>query len=232
MAEQFALLELAAPEVRRVVKSRLKTLSARRGRALLTAGARPDQVFLIFSGKARVVLFSLSGREVLLRDLGPGDLFGELAALDGKSRSASVVALTDVKVAMMSAADFLALVRSSAEAAMWLAGRLGAEVRRLTEKVFELSALNVQTRLHCELLRLARTATAAPGDVLRISPAPRHAELAARIGAQRKSVSREMRALANRGILRSGRAVLELRALDQLARWPSLGAPDSLEAAA
>jgi len=203
-----------------LVEPRLRRLAAARGRALLSAGARPDNVFLVEAGQARVVLYSSAGREVLVRDLGPGDIFGELAALDGRPRAASVVAITDLEVVMMSAADFLACAGSSSQAALWLARRLSAEVRRLTEKVFELSALNVQARLHCELLRLSRDAAVVrKGAAWRIAPAPTHAELAGRIGTQRESVTRELRALAARGVIRQLRGTIEVRDLEQLSRW-------------
>jgi len=73
--------------------------------------------------------------------------------------------------------------------------------------VFELSALNVQARLHCELLRLAKTGL--DPHSLVIDPAPTHAELANRIGTHREAVTREMRALADRNIIRAGRRTLE-----------------------
>ena len=93
--------------------------------------------------------------------------------------------------------------------------RLGAEVRRLTERVFELSALNVRARLHCELLRMARTSAS---QKLTVNPAPTHAELANRIGTHREAVTREMRILAELNIIRNGRRSLEFLDLPGLER--------------
>jgi CRP/FNR family cyclic AMP-dependent transcriptional regulator len=101
---------------------------------------------------------------------------------------------------------------------LWFARRLVGEVRRLTDKVFELSALSVQARLLCELLRLARAAGSTGASMVTIRPAPTHAVLASRIAAQREAVSRELQTLAGRGLLRHDRRTLEFPDLEALER--------------
>lgn len=208
MDARFALIDLAPPDLRRELRTRLATIRASRGQAVVGVAARSTDVFFVAEGEAQVLLYSAQGREVSVRQLGPGDSFGELAALDGLPRSASVVALSDLRLLAMSRGDFLRCVEGSAEAALWLARKQAAEVRRLTERVFELSALNVQTRLHCELLRLARASAVEDGPPC-VAPAPTHAELANRIGTHREAVTREIRDLVERNILRAGRRSLE-----------------------
>jgi len=183
--------------MRQAVASRLRLVRAPHARTLLASGAASQDVYCLTAGAARIVLHSQSGQEVSVRDLGTGEVFGELAALDGGPRSASVVANGPVEMAVMVRADFLLCMEASPAAALWLARRLAAEVRRLTERVFELSALNTAARLHCELLRLARGI--APGTVL--APAPTHEELANRIGTHREAVTRELRRLAALGAI-------------------------------
>jgi CRP/FNR family cyclic AMP-dependent transcriptional regulator len=218
------------PALRRALDAHRRELFVRRGRTIVSAGARQDTIFFVRDGEARVLLFSSNGREVSVRSLGAGDIVGELAALDGLPRSASVLAVSDVRVRILPKADFLACLEASPEAALWLAQRLGTEVRRLTEKVFELSALNVRARLHCELLRLARGPT---GPRTLIAPAPTHAELANRIGTHREAVTREMRALAEMSIVRSRRRSLEFIDLAALERavFREVGAEDELRTA-
>jgi CRP/FNR family transcriptional regulator, cyclic AMP receptor protein len=210
-----SFLDLVPASLRRVMESRMRTLRAARGRTIISVGARTADVFYLAEGEAQVLLYSSNGREVSVRNLGPGAVFGELAALDGLARSASVIALTDVRLRVMSRDDFLSCIEASPEAALWLARRLGAEVRRLTERVFELSALNVQARLHCELLRLARGG--GPHATL-VSPAPTHAELANRIGTHREAVTRELRALVQMNIIRNHRRSLEFLDVAELER--------------
>lgn len=189
--------EFVPRAMRAAIDRRLRTVRASRGRTLLATGASSSDVYCLKAGTARIVLHSPAGREVSVRDLGPGAVFGDLAALDGGPRSASVIATSPVEMAVMARADFLECMETSPTASLWLARRLGAEVRRLTERVFELSALNTTARLHCELLRLARAI--APGTVLQ--PAPTHEELAQRIGTHREAVTRELRQLVSRGVI-------------------------------
>jgi CRP-like cAMP-binding protein len=93
-------------------------------------------------------------------------------------------------------------------------------MRRLTEQVFELSALNVQTRIHCELLRLAQKGEPCSGGI-EVRPAPTHAELASRIGTHREAVTREMQALSKAKIIRHSRRnlmIIDLARLEQATR--------------
>src|ERR1700758_2766450 len=64
---------------------------------------RSDDVFFVISGEARVMIYSLDGKLVSFRHVGPGDLFGEFAAIDGRPRSASVEAQTSCLVAALPA---------------------------------------------------------------------------------------------------------------------------------
>jgi CRP/FNR family cyclic AMP-dependent transcriptional regulator len=201
----FAML---APEARRQALARARALRVRKGQTVVARGANSTEVFFVLEGRLEVVLYSADGREVLLRSLRPGDMFGELAAIDGQHRSASIVAQTDGRLMGIGRSDFRAAVDSSAALGAWLSEHLVAQIRIMTERLFELSALNVQSRLHCELLRIAR-AGLGPIGVTEVRPAPTHAELASRIGTHREAVTREMRALAERNIVRGGRRRLE-----------------------
>lgn len=202
------LLESTPVALQREVAGRIRTLRVLKGRTVVGVASSSTEVFHVAEGSLQVVLYSPMGREVSVRQLGAGDIFGEMAALDGLPRSATVIAITDARLHMMSAADFQACLNASTAAAMWLARRLGAEVRRLTERVFELSALNVQTRLQCELLRLVRHSAQAGGGPV-IDPAPTHAEIANRIGTNREAVTRELRSLVDQKLLRIQRRSME-----------------------
>lgn len=203
------------PEWRTFAEARLRRLRAKRGQTLIGRGAQSTDVYFVLEGTLGVVLYSAQGREVIIRSLGPGETFGELAAIDGLPRSASIVAETDARVAALAQQDFLACVENCPSAAMWLARLLAGKVRSMTEKVFELSALNVRARVHCELLRLARDAEVRNGEA-RLTPAPTHAEIANRIGTHREAVTREMQALAKDKVIRHGRRTLEFIDLPRL----------------
>jgi CRP-like cAMP-binding protein len=203
--------------LRKEIAQRLRIDRAHKGRTLVEKGSRTNEVFFLLEGRAKVLLYSSDGREVSVHDVGPGDLFGDIAVLDGEPRSASIVASSDLRFAVMRAGDFMAALESSPAAGVWLAKRLASSVRRLTEKVFELSALNVRTRVHCELLRLAQKGEQRNGKI-EVRPAPTHAELASRIGTHREAVTRELRELSERALIRYGRGsltILDLAGLEQ-----------------
>ena len=205
----FAVME---PRARAEALARTRVVKARKGKALLGRGDKSADVFFVIEGRLHVVLFSSQGREISLNDLQGSDMFGEIAAIDGESRSASIVAVTESRLLAMSRADFRAALEASPHASIWLMRKLTGRRRTLTERVFELSALTVQARLHCELLRMAASSPSG----LEISPAPTHAELANRIGTHREAVTREMRALAAQNIIRTGRRRLEFIDLARL----------------
>jgi CRP/FNR family transcriptional regulator, cyclic AMP receptor protein len=194
------LLTYVPEPLRTEITNRLRVIPARKGRTLVEKGSRSTEVFFLLEGRAEVLLYSSSGREVSVHNVGPGDMFGEFAVLDGEPRSASIVASSALRVVAMRANDFMTCLESSPAAGIWLARRCVSSVRRLTEQVFELSALNVQTRIHCELLRLARKGEPC-SEGIEVRPAPTHAELASRIGTHREAVTREMRVLSERKII-------------------------------
>jgi CRP-like cAMP-binding protein len=171
---------------------------------------RSTDVFLVIQGAVRVVIYSLAGREVTFRDISAGHYFGELAAIDGRPRSASVFALGDSVIASMSADIFWEVLRAYPETTARLLEDLAGSVRTLTERVFEFSALAVNNRIHAELLRLAHDHMTAE-NIAVIQPAPTHAEIASRISTHREAVTRELGRLSRAGIAarRSGALVVE-----------------------
>lgn len=207
------ILELLAPEDRRALISRARTIRARKGQMIVSTGEASSEVFLIQEGRLQVLLYAANGREVSLRELAAGQLFGELAAIDGETRSASIVAASDAVLLAIGGDLFRSMVAATPAAAEWMMRRLTAQVRSLTNRVFEMSALHVQARLHCELLRLARTRASSDAPV---DPAPTHAELANRIGTHREAVTRELGVLARQKIIRSRRRSLEFLDIERL----------------
>ncbi len=195
-------------------------VSARQGQMLLATGSASSEVYVIQAGRLRVTIFSSDGREVIIRDLEAGQMFGDLAAVDGGRRSASVVALDDCRLLLVPEAEFRAAVLADQARATWFAGHLVAQVRLLTERLIELSTLNVRSRLHCQLLRLSLFSGVVDNGA-EIDPAPSHEELADMIGSHREAVTRELSYLATTGVLESGRRRLVIRdvaALGQMVR--------------
>ena len=172
-------------------------------------------VYFIISGKVRVTIYSLSGKEITFRDQVAGEMFGELAAIDGGPRSAYVVALEDSLLASMPAESFWEVMRRYPSAAEFTFKRLAKLVRLLSERVFEFSTLAVRNRIHAELLRLARGHMTGENTAA-ISPAPTHADIASRVSTHREAVTREYNDLSSAGVIGRERGQLVIRDVARL----------------
>jgi CRP-like cAMP-binding protein len=201
------------------VRQRLQTIRSPKGRTLLEKGSNSRDVFFVLEGEVEVVLYSPDGREVFVTAIGPGEMFGQLAALDGRPRSATIVALSDVILAIMSPNDFIRCIENFPPAAIWLARNLASALRQATEHIFELSALNVRARIHIELLRLAKDGKRGVSGI-KVQPPPTHSEFANRIGTNREAVTREMRALSKMGIVHYNRRCLTILDSSRLEQFP------------
>jgi CRP-like cAMP-binding protein len=167
------------------------------GEAVIDYDDSSDEVFLIISGTVRIAIHSASGQEVILGEAGPGEIFGEMAAIDGQSRSANVTAVHNSVLCCLPRATFLDLVLKTPSAGLLLLRLLTGRLRLLDARNVELAILPVRHRLVAELLRLGRPRE---DGQLRISPPPAQHVLAARIGARREAVSRELTNLSRDGL--------------------------------
>lgn len=172
-------------------------------------------VFFVIEGRVRVVNYSVSGREITLDDIEPGGNFGELAAIDGEPRSASVMALTPCRMAVMPQDRFLDLIENHPSVSLTVMRNLAAIIRHSTERIMDLSTLAANNRVHADLLRLA---TANMVDEIRasISPIPVHGDVASRVSTTRETVARVMNDLARQGVVERQKDALLVNDVDQL----------------
>ena len=170
------------------------------GRTVVGHGEPDRDVYLVVAGHVRVVIQTSDGKDVILRDIGPGEFFGELAAIDGEPRSASIVATHRCLVAQMPPDVFRAAIHAHADVCDQILARLASELRNLANRVNEFSTMTVPRRLMAELLRSARRS---PDNANRgvISPPPLHRDLAARIATHREAITKELSRLDKRGLL-------------------------------
>src|SRR5262249_31311777 len=126
----FSLLDQAQ---RREAEERARVVRLRRGQTVIEHGSRSTDVFVLAEGQLRVLLFSVDGREVSIRTLSRGEMFGELAAIDGHPRSTTIVATVQSVVALISRDDFRRYLESSARVSQMLAQQFAHQIRTLTE---------------------------------------------------------------------------------------------------
>jgi CRP-like cAMP-binding protein len=158
------------------------------------------EVFFIVSGKVRVVIHSLQGKEITYRDLEGGEMFGELAAIDGAQRSASVVAVAETVVVAMPQETFREAMRRHPLAAEAVLQRLTGLVRLYSQRLYELRTLDVPSRIRAELIRMAEESLGDDNTAV-ISPVPSNAVIANRVNTRREAVSRELAHLSRSGVI-------------------------------
>ena len=183
--------------------SKCRIINFSKGRQVVRCQDADANLYIIENGKVRVTLFSPEGKEVSFVDLGAGRNFGEISAIDSKPRSANVIALTDCEILIVPPDVFMALVTRNPQVCLEVLQQLAAIVRRLCDRIFEYSTLDVAKRVRLELLRLARENTDYDG-VARI-PKPNQGDLASLLTCSREAISREYSSLEQVGVLRRER---------------------------
>lgn len=186
-----------------------------RGQEVLSHLTPSSQVYFLIQGTLRAQLTTAYGKTIAIRKLQPGAHFGELAALTGAPRSVTVIADTDALIAEWSADVFQETMKTNARFAEAVAIALARHVVLLTDRLFELAALEVRFRLYAELLRLGRSGETTGGGIL-IREAPTHEMLASTIGAQREAVTREMSFLTSENIVVASKREILITDLQRL----------------
>ena len=192
-----------AAEVRTEIARRCRAAIFGPGETVVSHRDESTNVYFVVSGTVRVRIDSPTAREVTFRDMGAGQVFGDLSAIDGKPRSAQVDTREESVLAWMPANVFLDVITTYPDVTLRVLRQLTFFVRNLSERVVEFSTLGVNNRLHAELLRLAREHRTARGDEPRvvIERFPTHQELASRISTHREAVTRELRRLEKAGVI-------------------------------
>ena len=160
---------------------------------LISKGDKSDQLFVVLKGKLKVSITDASGKEIIMSLLGAGDYFGEMAMIDGESRSATIVTTQASEVLTISRDDFHRTLMSSPELMFELLKVLARKVRIATDKLESLAFEDVYGRLVKLLIQLARPHE----DVWIVEDRLTHQEIANMIGSSREMVTRILKALTS-----------------------------------
>jgi len=186
-----------------------------RGDVILSQGGAPGAMHVILRGSVKITIASDEGKEMILALLGRGDLFGEIAALDGGARSATVTSTDATETAALSRADLLEFVRAHPEFALRLIATLAQRLRRVDERLEDAHFLDLDARLAKILVDLAEEqGQRLPDGSVRISLT--QSELASMIGATRVSANRLLKTFEAAGLVRRGRSAIVVTNLGAL----------------
>jgi CRP/FNR family transcriptional regulator, cyclic AMP receptor protein len=186
------------------------------GQIICHQGESGDHLYAVIEGLVKIVFTSERGDEMVLNILGPEEIFGELALLDGSPRSASVVALRSTSVFVLPRRQLLELMSVNPGLADEFLKLIGKLVRNLTEKAGDLAFLDLAGRLAKLLLQLSAMHDQAHGVVL--DSGLTQTDLARMIGASRPAVNRALQSLATRGMIALQGRTIVLRDLEALRR--------------
>jgi CRP/FNR family transcriptional regulator, cyclic AMP receptor protein len=205
------------PEALERLAASMRSRRFRRGEVIFHIGDPGDALFVILNGEVKISLPSETGDEAILATLRPGDVFGELALLDGAPRSASASALTATETVVLPRDRFRELIATETGFRDALLASIAGELRRLTTHVEELHFLDITGRLAARLVRLGQEGgTPAPDGSVRLRTNLTQADLASMVGCTRQSVNKLLGQFTDDGLVRLERDAIVLIDLDGL----------------
>ncbi len=157
-------------------------------------------VFFVVKGKLKAMDFLSEDEEVSLAELEPGDSFGELSAIDLKTRSARVTTVEPSLLASLSSKDFRKTLMDCPGIGLALLKTFAGFIRVLNTRITALSTMSPHQRIYLELLRISEPDTQSDGSWIIVN-APHHSELASWVGAEKQTVAEAIGTLARDGVI-------------------------------
>src|ERR1700731_2711864 len=184
------------PRVIEHLGSYMRKRALARGETIFAKGDLGSGLMGVLSGSVKISVPSADGRDIVFRIIHPGEIFGEIALLDGRPRTADATVMTDCELMVIERRDFIPFLRSQPDLMMQIVEILCSRLRWTTEQVQDVSFLDLPTRLAKALLRLVRENEGAVGDgQLTIT----QRELSQVIGRSRESTNKQLRIWAKQG---------------------------------
>jgi CRP/FNR family transcriptional regulator, cyclic AMP receptor protein len=191
----------------RVLATMVMRRSAPRATTIMAGGDPTDSLYIVLSGRLKVMMSDSEGKEVILSILGPGEFFGEMGLIDEEPRSASVVTMEPCELLAVSKRDFNKCLAENFEMAMAVMRGLVRRLREADRKIGSLALLDVYGRVARLLLDMAENVN---GEKVVTKRLPKQ-DIAKMIGASREMVSRVMKDLQMGGYIEMRGSQIVLR---------------------
>lgn len=189
------------------------------GEIVFKEGDEGSTCYVVRAGRARAVVAHPDGRSITLAHFGPGDIFGEMAMLDGERRSATVESIDATDAIAILSADMHRLLREYPDISVKLVAALGRRLRETNERLARQSFQTVQSRVAAVLADMVSAARAEGGAERDVVITSTQAELARVAGSSRESASRFLAVLERAGIITQGRGKLTVHDPEALGRY-------------
>ena len=196
--------------------TRLRRRTFRRGEVILHRGDPAGSLHVIRGGRVKVALPSEEGEETVLALLGANDCFGEIAALDGGPRSATVTAVEPTETLALLREDLLSFAREHSDFALALIATLAARLRRADEWLEDAYFQDLDTRMARRLLELAEEHGKETDEGIEVEFPLTQSDLAGMLGATRVSVNRLLGTYQDAHLITLGRRSFTVLAADEL----------------
>ena len=181
--------------------------SVPRGSIIMAAGDAVDSLYIIISGRLKVMMSEADGKEVILSILGPGEFFGEMGLIDNSPRSASVVTIEPCELLSVTKRDFKKCIVKNVEMSMTVMRGLVRRLREADRKIGSLAMLDVYGRVARLLLDMSENVNGQMMIANRLSKQ----DIAKMVGASREMVSRVMKDLEMSGYIEVRGSTIVLR---------------------
>jgi CRP/FNR family transcriptional regulator, cyclic AMP receptor protein len=172
-----------------------KHATLKRGATIFSKGDPGNSLFAVISGTVKISISSADGRNAILNLIGAGEIFGEVAVLDGQARTADAIANTNCEIFVIDRREFLPFVRSQPVLAMKFIELLCTRLRWTSDQVEQVILQNLPGRLASALIRLTEKHKLAPGGR---TIAVTQQEISEMVGMTRESINKQLRVWATR----------------------------------
>ena len=159
------------------------------GDTIIEQGDDTNTVYFLISGTVHVLDYSRSHRAVTYASLNDGEMFGEMAAIDGFPRSAWVCAISTCKIISLPGSTFINILKNNADISLNILAKLSSRLRLSDEKITDVSLFGTEQRVCLELVRMTKLDTKTK-NIYQIKQMPTQANFANIIGSTRETVSR------------------------------------------
>lgn len=190
------------------------------GEQIFAKGDLGSSMMAVLKGRVTISTSSPDGRQVVLTVMHEGDVFGEIAMIDGKERTADATAATDCELLVVARRSLISLLEHRPELCLGFLVVLCERLRRTNEQVEDLAFLDLEARIAKALLRLAeenRAAAAKPAGVKMVGVKISQRVLGELVGGSRESVNKHLQDWKRAGIIVIEKGAIVIRDLDSLA---------------
>ena len=183
------------------IQSLCKTRKYPKNSMIILEEEMGDVVFIVMTGTVKITRVNDEGKEVILAMLGSGEVFGEMAILDGESRSANALAQENCEVVTINREDFLNVIKTNNKVAINLMTEFAIRLRKSDQQIEALSLDDAEHRIGVSILNLAEEMGVIRKGVVTVDNLPYQQDIANMAGTSRETVSRVMKIFEDRGLI-------------------------------